>query len=69
MVNFVIVTILLEALENRRCHWIKLSEELQKRMASNHARHDVGEQIYKERKMTEKCPAPDTATEAEAIID
>ena len=58
------LTILLEALENGRCHWIKLSEEeLQNRMASNHARHEAGEQIYKEQKTTEKHPAPDTATE------
>ena len=38
-------------------------------MASNHAKHDAWEQIYRERKTTEKRPTPDTATEAEAIIN
>ena len=38
-------------------------------MASNHARHEAGEQIHKEWKRIEKHPAPDTALEeAEAII-
>ena len=62
------LTIPLEALENRRSHLIKLSEDLEDRMVSNQARYEVEEHSCKEWKAAEKHPAPDTATEKQQKI-